>query len=97
MRYRLIDGEVALPLANTEYSWTIPEGARDWELKLDNPAATWRWSTVQGRVAGGDGHPMAVGSSLNSTSVSHAKQVIYFASSQAGVNAHFASSVPVVR
>lgn len=64
---------------DTEYSWSLPEGVMNIEFKLADAAVAFRWSSIQGVVAAGGGHPMSAGTGLADEGVCHRKQTLYFA------------------
>ena len=98
-RYRIATAEVEMASADTEYEWTIPEGARDIEVKLADSSVAWRWSDASGAVASASGgHPVPAGGSMADSGVEHTKQTLYFAHSDASSQTlKVAYNVPMVR
>ena len=66
-------------LANTQSSFSIPEGAMEFTLRPRTLANTWHWSFLTGHVAGGGGTHMSAGEMLNIDGPLSA-QSIYFTS-----------------
>lgn len=57
--------EVAMATADTEYSWAIPNGCREFALTLQDSTIPWRYSAETGEVAAvGGGTPRAAGQSI---------------------------------
>lgn len=81
-RYKFVRTEVVAAAADTQYSFIVPEGAINLEIKLADAAIAWRWSHQAGEVATPtSGHPMAAGTGIGSGTVEHHKQTIYLAHS----------------
>lgn len=79
---RTQSAEVAMTLANTQYSWTLPYRCREFLLMLQSPVIAWRFSSTTGQVAAGGGTPLGAGSSIAFNDGMYTGTV-YFASSSA--------------
>lgn len=75
--------EVEMTAADTEYSWDIPKGTREFALILQDQSVAWRFSARSGDVdnAGG-GTPRSAGQSISYKNGFYTGTV-YFASSSA--------------
>lgn len=72
--------EVAMATIDTEYSWRIPEGTREFALILQDRSVEWRFSATPGQVATGGGTPRGPGQSVSYENGLYVG-VVYFAHS----------------
>ncbi len=91
-RHTLVEAQVSLTVADTEYEIPIPKDAREICVRLDDDAVTWRWSVTAGRVATG-GFPMGTGESLNVVEGLR-ETTLYVASDTASKVAHYSYLLP---
>ena len=75
--------DVAMTLADTQYSVVLPAGAKGVVLKLASTGAAWRLSPDAGEVAGGGGTQLAAGQAALIEGPL-AGQTVYFAAAVAG-------------
>lgn len=57
--------QVTMSTTDTEYSWEIPTGTREFSLIMQNDTIKWRFSANPGEVATGGGSPRAAGQSVS--------------------------------
>ena len=98
-RYRIATAEITMATADTEYSWVVPERARDIEIKMSDTSVAWRWSDRTGVVSTPTGgHPVPAGGAFGDEGVEHGRQTLYFGHSDGSTQTlKIAFNVPRMR
>jgi hypothetical protein len=89
----LATDEVSMPVANTEYSYTIPRHRRKLLFSLGASNA-WRVHATTGKVASGAGHQIAAGAGFTLDGPFKEGQVVYFACSSASQTMYITGEQP---
>ena len=78
MQFKLVHLDVVGASDDTEYTFTIPDGAKNLLIRPSSSAVAWRWSHKTGVVAVPGGMNMSAGESLSDQGVAHLKQTFYW-------------------
>lgn len=78
--YSLIQqSRTAIAAPNAWTAVTIPQGAQDGILGMEDPTVTWRWSTDNTLNAASEGQPMPTGGKLTLNGTNTAAITLYVA------------------